>query len=79
MNYHKQYYNKNKEKWNTKYNKTPYNDTKNKRKRKYMWVMEHGDTTLKFRSLTDVQKYFRSAVKRENFDFERDFADLIQV
>ena len=69
------YYQKNKFKWKTKYNKTDYNKTKTKRARKYMYIIENNGIRLKFRSQKDILKY----AKRVNFDFETDFNDLIIV
>ena len=77
MNYNKEYYNKNKKKWTEKYNKTEYTNTlkRKKRNKKFMWVIEIDGVKLKFGSFGDIKKY----IKREAFDFERDFNDLIKV
>ena len=70
------YYQKHKQLWKTKYNKTEYCSTKGKRYRKFMIVFPlPNGKKLKFKSYHDLKKY----CKKEEFNFDRDFQDLIQV
>ena len=70
------YYQKHKELWKSKYNKTEYNNTKSKRNRKFILVIPlPNGQKLKFRSFKDIKQY----AKKEPFVFERDFKELIQV
>ena len=70
------YYQLNKHKWKTQYNKTEYCNTKSKRNRKYMLVIPlPNGNKLKFRSFKDIKKF----CVKEKFNFDEDYKELIIV